>query len=337
MTALVTADLHLSENPRDQYRFDFMKSLRTLVKKYEVDLLIVVGDLTEAKDRHNADLVNRVVTEFYKFSQLSPVVVSSGNHDWHADAQNPFFSFLRRIAGISWVGTPTSSTDLPIPPLQKLGSSIFLPFAPNPEKDWKGLKLGQYNRIFCHQAFRGAISESGRTLDFGTPVDIFPKGSNVIAGDIHKPQQIGPVTYVGAPYTIDFGDDYEPRVLLLDKGKMRSIPCEGSQKRLIDGASLSDIGKQITKLSKGDILKIRCPLEAGGKKSWQEIKTEIREYAEKHGLIVDGIHPIVTKSKARTVKAKANQSDEEILRSYATHRRLHDRILKTGLWLMEKN
>src|SRR3954463_11709749 len=106
MRTLITADLHLSANSRDSYRFNFMDRIPKLLKKYECTNLFVLGDLCEAKDYHGAELVNKIADYFKTYSQIVPVVVTRGNHD-ATDPQHPFYYFMRHIRGIVWVNNPT--------------------------------------------------------------------------------------------------------------------------------------------------------------------------------------------------------------------------------------
>src|SRR5205814_1607714 len=103
---------------------------------------------------------------------------------------------------------------------------LFLPHTNNYKRDWKGLDFSKYQWIFAHNTFQGA-NIGPRRLE-GIPTSIFPRNAKVISGDIHVPQHFGPIEYVGAPYRIDFGDDYEPRVLFLstkdEKRCIESIP-----------------------------------------------------------------------------------------------------------------
>ena len=93
MNSLVTGDWHFSDNPRDDYRHAYMKKLMRLIKRKKVNNLIVLGDLTEEKDRHSAWLVNQVVLHFAELSQLCKIYILRGNHDY-VDPDTPFFSFL---------------------------------------------------------------------------------------------------------------------------------------------------------------------------------------------------------------------------------------------------
>ena len=335
MPALVTADLHLSDNPRDEYRFKAMRTIRQIMKKRDVDLLIVLGDICESKNHHSAELVNAVVDEFAKFAKLAPVIVTKANHDYEKE-DAPFWAFLRRIPNITYVGAPTDEKTLPNPPHPSLGRVLFLPHTPNFKRDWEKLKLEDYDVIFAHQTFKGAVNESGHEMD-GVPLDIFSPWTRIIAGDIHAPQTIGQLTYVGAPSIIDFGNDYEPRVLLMDGKKTESIPVPGPQKRLIDTKDFESAKAAIKKLAAGDLVKVRLPFNPGGEHSWQEIKDEIRAWCEQHGLQLEKVEPILDKSKTRKVRERSPKSDKELLTAYAKSRRIDEQRLKTGHWLLEKS
>ena len=324
MQILVTADLHFSENPRDEYRHEFQRELRNIVKKHDVSRVIILGDLTEAKDRHSAELVNRIVDHFYKLTALCDVTFLRGNHDYLTSPDNPFFAFLSRIEHISWINNPTA-----------IGTWLYLPHTTDYKNDWKQFKFSDFDTIFCHQTFEGA--DTGFKQLTGIPTSIFPKSVKVLSGDIHVPQDLGTVTYVGAPYTVDFGDNYEPRMLLLDSKDMISIPCPGPQKRYVERKRNSEFITE-HKLNKGDILKVKADFEPGLALSWQQIKQEVKDWAEDKGYIVHSIQPIVTHKKMKkTQNKKAAQSDEDLLAAYGKARGINESVLKTGLWLMENS
>src|SRR5215831_11248250 len=91
---ILTADLHLSANPRDAYRFAFLPYLRKLARS--VDWVVILGDLTEQKDFHPAALVNRIASELHRLAQVTRVYFVMGNHD-RLDEAAPFFQFLRYL------------------------------------------------------------------------------------------------------------------------------------------------------------------------------------------------------------------------------------------------
>jgi hypothetical protein len=233
MTALAIADLHLSEKARDEYRFAVMDNIATLIEKHSVSTLMILGDLTESKDYHPATLVNDVVDIIYSFSCLADVIILTGNHDY-TQTDCPFFHFLRRFKRVRWVNKVTM-LDLDI------GQCLFLPHTRDWETEWALVgDTPDLDWIFAHNTFEGSETEYGKKLS-GIPTDIFPRGVKVIAGDVHTPQTVGPVTYVGAPYLIDFGDSFVPRALLLKSdGSMKSISLPGPQKRLLIGERIGD-------------------------------------------------------------------------------------------------
>ena len=328
MTILVTADLHFGDNPRDAYRFKLFKILEQLVYDHQVDEILILGDLTEEKDRHSAWLVNTIVEGLYQLAKGPSITILRGNHDY-VDINSPFFAFLGRVKGIRWITKPTELAC-------DLGGLLFLPHTNKPERDWTPWAMGQYDWIFAHHTFEGADVGHGRKLN-GINTDIFPK-DNVISGDIHVPQKLGPVEYVGAPYTVDFGDDYEGRVLILDGKKRKSIPIIMPQKKLVEASDLKDLTR-VKNVYAGDILKVRYFLSADQQQRWPEIQTAIREWSEKHGYVLHNTQPVVATNRlgGETPKRKILvRSDQQLLESYAKQRGVDPRTLKTGLTLMGK-
>ena len=94
MRRLVTGDVHISQNPRDAYRLVFLeKTLPDLIDRHKVEQLLVLGDLTQAKEKHPASLVNSVVGAFHQLSKQCEIVLLQGNHDYQS-VGSPFFEFL---------------------------------------------------------------------------------------------------------------------------------------------------------------------------------------------------------------------------------------------------
>lgn len=336
MSVLVVADLHLAENPRDAYRLEFQKQLRKTVRDRKVQTVIILGDLTEQKDRHSAWLVNRVVEEIVALAEIAQVIVLKGNHDY-LDPSCPFFGFLGRFEGVAWVNAPTSGKSLPSGSLAGLGRVLFLPHTSEYKRDWEGLKLdSHYDLIFAHNTFEGAHVGYGKIMR-GIPLDLFGE-SPVISGDIHVPQKLGGVMYVGAPYLVDFGDDYKPRMLLLTKDKTISIPCTGPQKRLVEVGSLTELDKQ-KQLNAGDILEVRVSVEPGDVQRWMETHGKVRKWGEENGFVVYSVKPMVKPRKAgkvRYVSQKLKKTDSQIMEEFAKRRGLSSHVIKTGRSLMGK-
>lgn len=328
MITLVTADLHLSATPRDSYRHQFLAKLVGRAKAAGATRTLILGDLTEAKDRHNDWLVNQVVDAVERFTEFGEVIILQGNHDYYSDQATPFFGFLRHVPRVKWIGSPGEWD------LAGLGYCLFLPHTRNYKADWAGIDLEGFDWIFAHNTFQGARGDSGHKLD-GIPLDIFPKRARVIAGDVHVPQSIGCVTYVGAPYLIDFGDDYLPRCLLLEGNKGTGMPAKSTdpQKRVID--FIDGFQDQGT-INPGDVIKARIHLARADVDAWPTIRNEARREIEKRGAIAHAILPIVTATKGRKVDYQNAdpKSDDELVRAFAKSRGIDANTLKAGIKLI---
>jgi hypothetical protein len=330
MTTLVTGDFHLSSNPRDAYRFVAMEKLAEYIEKYHVDTLIILGDLTEEKDFHASRLVNDVVELLYNLGCMCEVIVLQGNHDYK-DADSPFFYFARRLKGIHWIGQPRSWL------VTGLGECMFYPHSFNYARDWafKGKMLDcPYDLIFAHNTFDGAKMSNGKVLK-GVPLDIFDQDHTVISGDIHAPQRLGPVLYVGSPYLVDFGDDFQPRVLLFNNnGDAKSIPLDGPQKRLIElrkGYIADDFGYA----AKGDVVKVRYSLTSAERDKWPEIKSKLKNELSELGCMVFAVQPMIEQKGAVQRKLAIQQkSDLQFVTEYGKQEHVSDDTLAVGLELI---
>jgi DNA repair exonuclease SbcCD nuclease subunit len=335
MRALLIADLHLSAKARDAYRFEVMATVATLLEKHKADYLIVSGDLTEEKDFHPAPLVNDVVDIVHSFSQFCEVLVLRGNHDYTRD-DFPFFRFLRRLKRVRWINT-VSRIDL-----GKV-NCLFLPHTRDYENDWIKLPhVEELQFIFAHNTFEGATTEHGKKLS-GIPTSFFDdEDLPIVSGDIHTPQILGPVTYVGAPYQIDFGDDYDPRALLIDwyghrDYKFTSIPLPGPQKRLLD-FDTSVIGHMRREFNKGDIIKARVKLALNEQANWLTIRSKVRQELTELGAVVHLVQPVTTEREKGSVKIKkvTTKSDDLVVKDYGAAVKTPEATLKTGLEFLKE-
>jgi predicted phosphodiesterase len=322
VVTLITADLHWSDNPRDQYRHDFVGWLLGTLKSHKVDRVLILGDLCEQKDYHSAWLVNKVVEHLDQISNCAQVTVLRGNHDYAASPDNPFFEFVHKIEGIDWINTPYLK-----------GDELFLPHTTNYKRDWKKVDLAKAKWIFTHNTFAGA-AVGPRTLE-GIPTDIFPESVRVVSGDVHAPQEVGTVTYVGAPYTVDFGDDYQPRVLLLSsKDKLSSVPYKGPQKRLV---TMTWPTMPDSMISPGDILKVRVQIEGSQYARWQEIKDKIMTWGDRNKYQIYMVQPVMVSPATKTASRRTDpKSDQELLETYAKQRNIDPNTLTVGLKLLDK-
>lgn len=316
---LITSDLQFTDDPRDSYRFGVRDTISRMLQQFDVEWLYILGDLTEAKDQHPASLVNTITDTIREWTRHTQVLILQGNHDY-LDIAHPFFEFLKNFGGVKWISKPTKLRD----------GTWMLPHTRHYKQDWKDLDL--YGQVYAHNIFEGTRAGNGHVLD-GIPLTVFDQPyTSVISGDVHEPQSFGCVTYVGSPYTCDFGDDYNPRVLLVDnKGKMKSIPVPGPQKRLIECVA----GQGLLTgwiANAGDILKIRVVIKNKHVERWNEIKGDIRLWGVKHGYLIHSIEPIMENVvRTKDLPYFSRKTDAEYIREYASRRDLDEVLTKTGL------
>jgi hypothetical protein len=326
VSTLITADWHLSSNPRDAYRHRILRKIAKLARtEWGVTQTFILGDLTEEKDRHRDTLANGVADHVAAFAELGTVIILQGNHDSYTDPDVPFFRFLRHMPQVRWIGNPTTFV------CPGIGSTLWLPHTRNYKADWDGIPFENHAFIFAHCTVQGASMGHGGSIASGVPTSAFPRGSRVIAGDVHIPHRVGRVRYVGAPYTIDFGDDYQARVLLIKDGGLKSVPIAGPQKRLLEfeGRKPIDIPDGIMR---GDIVKIKCHIARKAVDDYPTIRDGIRMWCYDQGFKVHSIVPKITEHLGtRVVITKKDiKSDEELIREFAKHRDIDDRTLRHG-------
>lgn len=275
MKALITADLHLTSRQRDEYRWQVFSALRTQVlarreSGEHIDAVFLLGDITDQKDKHSGTLICRVVEQIVALAQDVEVILLKGNHDY-TDPDNPTFKFLSHIDRVTWVNSPM---------VISVAGDLVCCF-PHVNRDvlWQPvLKSEAFKSLatlsIVHQAIGGAVSSTGHIVD-GVPAVLFEAGrtnSIVVAGDIHKPQVVGNVTYAGAPYPVVFGDEYEPRFLLFDSGKLTSIPRTTLKKvtaRIFEVDDLDDVD-----FTEGDHVKVVVSLYRSEFACWEDIKEQ---------------------------------------------------------------
>ena len=332
MTSLITSDLHLTDQPRDEYRWGLFPWLLEQVEKYNVRNVFLLGDLTDAKDRHNARLVNRLAEGVSKIAAKCSVDIIPGNHD-AVDMNHPFFAFLDEIPRVSFYQKPGSANG---------GEFLLLPHTKNYAEDWSDWKRWVFpttKYILCHQTFDGAKAENGQELS-GIPPSFFKafKGQ-VYSGDVHVPQKVSKNTeYVGAPYRIHFGDAFEPRVLLLRKDGARDLHFPTCTRELLVARTMRDLQKSDVPL--GTQVKVRVLLKRSEYPEWPKLRKDVQALARERGWdLCGGLELVALKSTDREVEraeTKGTSSPEDALANYADAKKLPKELRGVGLELLKE-
>lgn len=328
MKRLISSDWQLAYNDRDRYRTDWVvNELPKLIDKYKVDQLIFLGDLCEVKDNHPAPLVNEIVNCFYDLSKKCEIIILQGNHDI-LHAAHPFFEFISCFDNISWISVPTVRDNC-----------LFLPHTRDYKKAWANVDFEGHDFIFAHNIFEG-VKANGQSLS-GIPRSVFPDGCFVISGDVHEPQSLEPVLYVGSPVLCDFGDSYLPRVLLLDGLNVKSIKVQGVQKRLIQCAVNKIAGKRELAFdhdaNEQDIVKVKVELMMEDVAEWATIRQEVEAWCHKNSFVLNSIVPevaYVAGERQKIVKS-VHKTDSEYLQSFVKRLGIDKETANVGKELME--
>jgi len=283
---LITTDLHLVDNPSASYRWELFPWINEKIEEHGVKSVRLLGDLTDAKDNHPASLVNKIVSSLQAI-HTNDLMILSGNHDWLLKG-NEFFRFLNHLPNIDFITRPTED--------QAIGyqdTIIMLPFTKTPGKDWADVDWGHYDYAFMHQTITGALASNGQRME-GEGVPEMGVRRRVYSGDIHVPQTIGNCTYIGSPYHVHFGDDFSPRVLILEKGgKETWIQMPSPRRIVLTAHSLAELKR--ADLDEGDQVKLRMLLSPADKHAWSRIKREAIAILENRGVLVHGTELVVDK------------------------------------------
>jgi len=323
---ILTADTHFTSNDADSYRWMLFDELARLLKHDRDKHIYILGDLTDRRDRHPSDLVNQLIDRFRNLTaQGAKVTILMGNHDRPLYAEKPYWAFLSDVPNLSFIRTPTAQ-----------GRLLLLPWCKDPSAEWSDITMELYQAAFCHQTFDGAHMGGNRIFDGGLNADrLFPAGCRIFSGDVHVPQKLGRVTYVGSPHPIKFGDIYRCRVLILD-GQFNiheDITLHPPGKPTITLRSVDEL--QNTVVHRGDSAKVRLILPMERMSEWAQDRAAIEAWGRERGVTIAGIEPTVEVG-TRTADAHGFTDPFEILAAFADAEGIVDEVLLTGFELMEE-
>ena len=291
---LLLADLHLSDNPLEEYRwvvFDWLYTYRS------IDTVYVLGDLTEKKDNHSAKLVNRLVNYFLTLrDHCERMVILRGNHDG-IDPDWPFFDFLHAMK-IEYYYSPMI-----------VDREMFIPYSKDFAGDIKGLfedgkvDLSCVDRIFLHQTIKGA-KVNDTSLEGFDPGTFRNFNGQVYSGDIHQPQTVGKVNYVGSPYPVYFGDSFVGGIILLDGDKWKRVEYPTIRRVMLDIDYTKTEVDMTFPVRIGDQFKIRMLVNRSDSDMFEKWKRTVRRTIEDEGGIVVSIELKLAEEKSRLVRKR---------------------------------
>lgn len=256
MKILHTSDWHVGRRIRGRDRSgehdDVLQEIAGLAAEHDVDLTVVAGDVFDTSSPPPES--ERIVWgALLSLSEVSPVLIVSGNHDSSArlDAISP----LLEMGRISVVGAPAKPEEGGVAHLEDMGlKAAMLPFVSqrgivkvadmmgsDPDQHagkyvdrmqriisalTAGMTPDTVNVLISHLTVFGAEKGGGErrahtVFDYAVPASIFPGHLNYVAlGHLHRQQKVphsGQVWYSGSPLQLDFGEvDDRKGVLLIE-------------------------------------------------------------------------------------------------------------------------
>ncbi len=333
MIQLLISDLHLTDNPRDSYRWGLFPWLAE--KKMQgagVHDVFILGDITDAKDHHSAKLVNKIVDAvvgLYRSTGALCVHILRGNHDGY-DPDCPYFRFLGKFPFVKFYEVPflTQITGFDV---------LMLPHSRFPERDWVDVPFRDAELILMHATVKDAVSESGVKLDGVSPKWFARCSAKIYSGDVHVPQKVGAVEYVGAPYPIRFGDKFTPRCVLLDKGKIKEEWHYPTIQRLLLTISHPDELAKST-LNKGDQVKVQLKLGKSQFVDWAKHKKRVVDICAEAGVELCDIELAKNAGAVPKIKSAAvvhKVTSQETLAAYCKENKVVEETAEAGIALLE--
>jgi DNA repair exonuclease SbcCD nuclease subunit len=340
---LVVSDLHLLEGELEEYRWTIFLQLTDLIVENNVRLILILGDLFDRKDRHAGTLINRTIEALRSLG--IPIMILAGNHDAPMDYENYYWKFLNRVPGLTYIMRPEHIS------IEGVGiESVhvwLLPFSHNPAEDWKDLALGHAQALFMHQTMAGAVlnGDNFKAERDANPMPTLPD-IPIYSGDVHRPQVVDNVVYVGVPYPTRFGETWPCRCLLLDTddlGRYVSIPLDNIKRRVLETGSLDQLYElAITHhLRKGDQIRVRFSLTQDSITNWTETEACIKTWARERGFNLLSVEAtfaqVIPHAQDTTVATQAaveELSHETILNLYASEEKLSQELVDVGLELL---
>lgn len=327
MSYFLIGDLHLTDRPRDDYRFGIFDWIKEQQEIHQPVATFLMGDLTDQKDRHSSALVNRIVEGL---SSIRPIFVIKGNHDY-TDPENPFFGFLNLVEDIFFISNPELV----------LGGVAIIPHVRDEEllvANCKTFRADKPDLLLLHNTMQGAIAETGTPLTGFNSAPIRQLGPRLgcYAGDVHKPQTAGPVIYVGAPYHVRFGDDYEPRCLLVhDNGRITNLYFQAPQKHKLTIKDADEISK--LDLTSGDHVKVTLELVREEIPEWGAHRQRILDVCEQLGLVVFGVDMRVNRLTKKTkTSVPLSQLPADVVSAFCKKEDVNSAVKEAGLLLVEE-
>jgi DNA repair exonuclease SbcCD nuclease subunit len=338
---LIINDTHLDDNPSNEYRWKVFDFAKAELDKGGYDLFLHLGDVLDRKDKHKSQLVNRTVNSFLEIrDKYCPISILGGNHDYTVDRNHCFLRFVSKYENITFIDKPT---------YWKRDQFLFLPHSRVAEIEWEEwlpiINDPNLKFLFIHQSIIGSKVSNFHELNCGLDPNFFKNVSaKIVSGDIHVPQTLRKVNYPGTQHPVSFGDDYQPRMSVIEDGKLRFIDIKTIKRPHIkkEVNSFDDLLVDLKKLKKEDQVKITLLLDRNLIHKWAELKAQTINYCKDNAIELHDIRmeKIVETKASDEIKdyIKSNiksLSSKDVLLKFAQTEKISGSLLDIGLKLFK--
>jgi hypothetical protein len=227
---------------------------------------------------------------------LDHIWLLKGNHDF-IDDTCPYLRWVNNLDRVKFIVSPEMIS-------YHDRNFLFLPSTKDPSQ-WNLIDINRADYIFCHQTFNGAISENGSKLSGLSQVYFANSKARVYSGDIHKNQRVDRVTYIGAPYLINFGDSFYPRCIVLDpiSGQEEDLHFQTTTRMTLDLQSYKQL--ESYKFTDKTQLKVRLNLPPSELLDWEKHKREVIRICAERGV---ELYDVIL-SKPNVIEAQIKEQD----------------------------
>ena len=183
------------------------------IKEKGVDAIFHLGDVVDRRKYINFLTARRLEEDFIKpISEMGiPLHAIAGNHDTFYKNTNEVNS-LRQLYGTSKYDNIHIYWDEPVELQMESCKVMMAPWicADNQEKSFQAFKDTDAQVLFGHLEMQGFEMMKGQLCDHGLDKKIFNRFDAVYSGHFHHPSTIDNITYLGAPYEMNWSD-YDQR------------------------------------------------------------------------------------------------------------------------------
>lgn len=298
-------DLHLTDKPQDAYRLQVFEWLAAEPRD-QCRGVLILGDLVHTNDKLSNRLWDDLLTAMrIMVAAFGKVVLIDGNHDYR-DAASSVGRVLESLEGVV---RPTREN--PVMMLAPLGKCGFY----HHDHKFEFPNTTGLSWAFFHQHFAGASRPGGQAIPGGSALpDRWPSGCKYLAGDIHDPQKVGAIQYVGSPQPTTFAETHEPGFWRVYADRAEFVPkAEGVRFHTVDLGSPDELeAVKAMDARPRDRFRLRIdPVKCGGSRGFEEFRSAVQDWAGGTQMVVkvekvDPQTPMFTEEGQATPQARAD-------------------------------